>query len=365
MDFKQLAEKDGSEQAVGRGSGLEPPPNERPKPYPRTPYLNMTYAPTERRLDTAIFRALFASSARQARQFVVHGYVKVNGKKVADASTSSEYREADGNVFKMIYPGYQLNPGDMFQVEPERVLFATGAPKDEAERRTGRKLRRASSSPRPEEMTSEPESPPPQISPSPSPESTDPDKTPKETLKSLLDQAKALLTNPMESLPAKRKQDLREFRRSVKRTLSRPNALATSSLDKQLEEITARITSTRPQPTTPTLSTPDAEIPKLSTPALQAEAATLTPEQLKTLRAALQESRNNPIDASKPYATPWRPRDWMSTFAFVPRYLEVHQKICSAVYLRHPVTRPGLAEVPTPYGLEVNSLAHHWYLRRR
>ena len=83
MDFKMLAEKDGSEQAKGRGSGLEPPPNRKPKPFPRTPYLNMTYAPIERRLDTAIFRALFASSTRQARQFVVHGYVNVNGKKVS------------------------------------------------------------------------------------------------------------------------------------------------------------------------------------------------------------------------------------------------------------------------------------------
>lgn len=82
MDFRQLAEKDGSEQAAGRGSGLESPPEQKPKPYPKTPYLNMTYAPTERRLDTAVFRALFASSARQARQFVVHGYVKVNGKQV-------------------------------------------------------------------------------------------------------------------------------------------------------------------------------------------------------------------------------------------------------------------------------------------
>lgn len=84
MDFKYLAERDGSEQAAGRGSGLEPPPDQKPKPYPRTPYLNMTYAPAERRLDTAIFRALFASSTRQARQFVVHGYVKVNAKQVVD-----------------------------------------------------------------------------------------------------------------------------------------------------------------------------------------------------------------------------------------------------------------------------------------
>lgn len=47
-----------------------------------TPYMQMAYYPLERRLDTAIFRAMFASSVRQARQFVVHGLVKVNGKKV-------------------------------------------------------------------------------------------------------------------------------------------------------------------------------------------------------------------------------------------------------------------------------------------
>jgi ribosomal protein S4 len=33
-------------------------------------------------LDTAIFRAMFASSVRTARQFCIHGHVNVNGKKV-------------------------------------------------------------------------------------------------------------------------------------------------------------------------------------------------------------------------------------------------------------------------------------------
>lgn len=82
MSYEYLARHDGSEQALGRGSGVEPKPGQKPLRIPKTPYMNMVYAPAERRLDTAIFRALFASSTRQARQFVVHGYVKVNGKKV-------------------------------------------------------------------------------------------------------------------------------------------------------------------------------------------------------------------------------------------------------------------------------------------
>jgi ribosomal protein S4 len=83
MDYRYLAAHDGSEQAEGRGSGKDIDPNAYiKKAMPLVPYMQMAYAPSERRLDTAIFRALFASSTRQARQFVTHGGVKVNGKKV-------------------------------------------------------------------------------------------------------------------------------------------------------------------------------------------------------------------------------------------------------------------------------------------
>lgn len=80
MNALYLARNDGANESAGRGSGRDT--KEDDDPTPLTPYMQMTYAPLERRLDTAIFRALFASSARQARQFVVHGAVKVNGKKV-------------------------------------------------------------------------------------------------------------------------------------------------------------------------------------------------------------------------------------------------------------------------------------------
>lgn len=88
MNYRYLAFYDGSEQAAGRGSGLQTSENPlddkglRMRRNKVIPYMGMTYAPAERRLDTAVFRALFASSARQARQFVLHGGVKVNGKKV-------------------------------------------------------------------------------------------------------------------------------------------------------------------------------------------------------------------------------------------------------------------------------------------
>ena len=93
MNPRYLAAWDGSEQAAGRGSGVTLPAVKMkllmgyaPKP---TPYMALTYAPSERRLDTSLFRALFASSARQARQFVIHGSVKVNGKKVGNMNMKS------------------------------------------------------------------------------------------------------------------------------------------------------------------------------------------------------------------------------------------------------------------------------------
>lgn len=81
MDPAYLASNDGSNESAGRGSGLEQRGGN--KPVEHTPHMLMTFAPLERRLDVAVFRSLFASSARQARQFVVHGAVKVNGKVVS------------------------------------------------------------------------------------------------------------------------------------------------------------------------------------------------------------------------------------------------------------------------------------------
>lgn len=90
----------------------------------------------------------------------------------------------------------------------------------------------------------------------------------------------------------------------------------------------------------------------------------LTKEEMQTLKFLLRREKENPIDDSKPYVTPWRPKAYMSAFAFIPRYLEVNPNICAAVYLRHPVARKGMAEVPTPFNYLTNQLAHNWYLER-
>lgn len=248
-------------------------------------------------------------------------------------------------------------------------MYATGATKDARERRAGRKARResqSSASKSQEPLTSD--TTPASVSEDSPPTSTashnaSPETT-TETLQSLLSQAKTLLTTPAtaSNLSGKRKQDLRAFQRLLRRTLSRnrgqnlfpqQNTTLTDSLDAQLLELTQKLNLN---------PAPPAEA-KINPRDLGPE--TLTPENSSLLRKALAEARDNPIDVTKPYATPWRPRLYMSAFAFIPRYLEVHHRICSAVYLRHPVARPGLAEVPTPFPNEVNALSFNWYLRRR
>ncbi|KAI0514872.1 hypothetical protein F5B22DRAFT_223803 [Xylaria bambusicola] len=356
MDTKYMAMNDGSELAAGRGSGKDRIPRweaESIKPRARTPYMQMTFAPMERRLDIAVFRAMFASSARQARQFCVHGAVKVNGKVVP-------------------YPAYRLNPGDMFQVDPERVLYATGLSKQPP-----KSSKRPSSLAQEEEgieeateevaeAAAEEESQTQAVKAEQDPDTTDtPEAAPvdmKPTRKQIQDltaQAKAILSE--EPLGVAQKKALRKFIQSSKPLLSRAgraNASPTEITD-ELSTLVAEL---------------DLGVGKDDKPSPE-KAASLDPinslsdSELKQLEQRMEEhmraEKENPYDPSKPYATPWRPRNYMAPFAFIPQYLEVNQNICSAVYLRHPVARKGSAEVPTPYPFEVSQLAFNWYLRRR
>ncbi|KAI4677549.1 hypothetical protein J4E81_010931 [Alternaria sp. BMP 2799] len=343
MDHRYLAQHDGSEQAAGRGQGADS--MDKARTGPMTPYMQMAYYPLERRLDTAIFRSLFASSVRQARQFVVHGLVKVNGKK-------------------MVYPGYALNPGDMFQVDPSSVMFATGAPKERSS--TARRIAKEKAAARAAEREQNGGQTPKQ----PKQEdfvitlSTREEPTPtelKKQLQDLMEQVDGVLA---EDVKAKDKQKFRSFRQSVKKAISlwrTANPETISTLDTQFDFLKTQIAE-RAAATTPS-SPKDAS----------AAEPLISEEDQARLRSAFEKLRLetehtsawNRRDARAPYATPWRPRDYMSAFAFIPRYLEVNQNICAAVYLRHPVARQGLAEVPTPFHIETGQLAFNWYLRNR
>lgn len=261
---------------------------------------------------------------------------------------------------QMRHPGYLLNPGDLFQVHPDRVLFATGQPKGEDAYDAGAVDAEADE----ETSTVEEEEPPGDPKEE---EVSDAGQDPRKILKQLAAQAKAILATP-ESLSAKRKQDLRAFQKSVKTALSRPRSqeLETDAFESQFSELKELIDS--PKGSKPTQSEPSSDSAKASrdsSKTSQTSPPSSEDPDLHSIRSALNILFDNPVSEKKPYATPWQPRDYMSAFAFIPRYLEVNQNICAAVYLRHPVARPGLAEVPTPFGDYVNGSAFAWYLRRR
>lgn len=289
------------------------------------------------------------------------------------------------DFLQMTYPGYLLNPGDMFSVEPERVMFATGQQKPEKQTGKAKKApTEGEEAPETQEEASEEadakETEVEAVEAASETKELNAATTPEEAkaiLRRVLGRAKRITDAAKGDLSGRRLKDLRRLSKNVRQAMSKfggkdgkamPAAETVEELTSFLAEITSKI---------PAESLPASEAPKSSSEGEGAATSTnpqaQDPEKDKyriakdaqLLAQALQRARENPVDDSKPYRTPWRPRDYMSAFAFIPRYLEVNQNICSAVYLRHPVARPGLAEVPTPLSAESMGLAFNWYLRRR
>ncbi|RKF60003.1 putative 30s ribosomal subunit s4 [Erysiphe neolycopersici] len=431
MDHKYLAEFDGSELAEGRGSGKDINPNAQ-KDSPsmikkKIPYMNMTFAPLERRLDMAIFRSLFASSHKQARQMVVHGHVKVNGQK-------------------MPHPGYLLNPGDMYQVEPDVVQHATGDRLNKREKvlrklhiRRSKITRKRSMEYFDKYMKSDVLS-----APKVGTFNDEPKKrkywlrkfqnlwtyiktsyhtyepTRKIKFRLLRKSIEKLVVNwyelPWKKLDNAMRKVALEFRGArthfpketperqewLKRRLAidrkyhaemcrrmRERRVSKPKNQKIEKEIIAPLASSNSE--IDSSNTHNSPLPPLTAKLPKIDARLNTRpginiymgqiEKLPTIKkppyegyeykpsAKLRKHDKNagipPGGGSKTYPLPWRPKPYMSAFAFIPRYLEVRQNICAGVYLRHPVARPGLSEVPSPFPTEIMQLAYNWYLRRR
>lgn len=324
----------------------------------------------------------------------------------------------------MPYPGYLLNPGDMFQVDIEGVLRATGREKTAEEGRLHRaqknvllkeaaikaKEKRARDHAmgvnRPNYMSkkgkilsqpTEPKAVDSVVEP-PAPKK----KPERKDIQSLILIAKDLLSHKT-TVDNERYEEIHSFSKMLKRVIDgRPStagesltmdALATMLRSLKLDPVD---TSTLAQEVKDVKAMPS-DLPEVSRETARAAHGETTDEpaansseeradstgqeaaeaqkldiptglsrgEQMALARLILESESNPVDYTKPYSTPWRPRPYLAPFAFIPRYLEVNQNVCAAVYLRHPVSRPGLAEIPSPFPYEVNQLAFNWYLRRR
>ncbi|CAA18654.1 37S ribosomal protein S4-like, mitochondrial [Schizosaccharomyces pombe] len=185
------------------------------------PFMNQTYAFLESRLDMSIHRALFASSALQARQLVLHGKVHVNGKPERRA-----YR--------------QLLPGDLVTVDQKSVMNCVSAS-----------------------------------------------------------------SNNTPSI-----QD-----------------------GKQTEQVSSK----------------DGENEKKKD----------NDDDL------FEQTSNGKLPSINETISNFVPKPFMSLMAFIPAYLEVCFRTCSFVYVRDPVARPGLTEVPSPFPEDLHALAYTYYIRSR
>lgn len=333
----------------------------------------------------------------------------------------------------MTHPSYLLNPGDMFQVNPEFVLLATGKKKPPPPPKAPRKTRKAAASTEEaaaeedgegEEAAAEDEgeageAKADQVAPrnklpnvdlfeamlakeeakqsGTNPAEVQPD-TPgniPRVLRFLSKRAKDILEQQKGDLKVKKKRKFRNFIKMSRAALAKAGRVGgeaeVASDQTIIEEVNAMLrdlaiadpTVAREAQESGTFTAEEvakatAEAPQegqeqkeqqqqdKKKPAAKGGAGyAMSGEEVSRMSKLVKEWEDNPEDPSKPYLTPWEPRRFMGAFAFIPRYLEVNQNICAAVYLRHPVARQKYAEVPTPFPPHVMQLAFNWYLRRR
>ncbi|GMG41373.1 unnamed protein product [Ambrosiozyma monospora] len=381
-----------------------------------TPMVLQTFAGLEKRLDFALFRAMFASSVRQARRLILSKHVTVNGVPI-------------------VHPGYTLKPGDMFSVTPEKVLEALGAKKpslkeaykvDKTQVIEWQKfVRSAKENPR---------------------DAWEKQKSKHSKFQTLyrnrytpelnLDRetgsvnAKKLNLEKMKSAQkaVSRKSVLKDIVNTVKKagdaevttkTFEKqfgdklaPKALQVYELfakdDKVFklngEEFEAEISKI-----VPTFKDGEAEGEVYSETKYKKMRQILSEINTQYLEKIRQDFAEKPIsedeiindwakklhkhkklpefsevqekgqyhvnlpwqrgmyglkDPSKSYFTPWRLKPFVAPLAVLPKYMEISFKTCHAVFLRDPVARPGESEVITPFDESVFERAFMYYQKR-
>lgn len=414
-----------------------------------TPYILQTYATLEKRLEFALFRAMFASSIRQARQFILHGNVFVNG-------------------IKMRHPGYPLKPGDIFHVKQDKVLEALGAKKPSLEeslkidkiqieewnqyvkdakenpkkawdeKMAKFKNKNASYEDKKEfnEFIQQYRS---------NLEKEEHRELESSTNKNLLNQILKLHYNKLKDTQSELNNSEKEqniapltlkdiqqlvnkdttdklahnlmksYQDLIKSGLIRWDKISPLIKDKEngdyeniLREYSEKLCSL-PKGFRETLSDNEKSLIRSANKTL-AEVANKYSLQLSTYYRQLindVNSENIPYDPkwvdqlefhpevdfdklkenerkemkaiqlpwqkghtygrkdiSKPYFTPWKPRQFLAPFAILPNHLEISFKTCSAIYLRDPIARPGQSEVISPFALNVHERAYMFYVRK-
>lgn len=390
-----------------------------------TPFLLQTFAVLEKRLDFAVFRALLASSVRQARQFILHGNVFVNGVKIS-------------------YPGYTLKPGDIFHVKPEKVLQALGARKPSMEEALkvdktqiilwNKYVKMAKESPRATwearlaKFRSMPDSYPQkqeflefvdQYNKTIEAEEIKEIQscTPQNFLTRIIEvyakSSKELDDLTVEDFQSVVERDsklsqltfqcFQDFAKSgeisqkntkgkqleelsglahellfpsdnTKKKLSDGAKISIRSGKKHLSDLVKEYSKVireayeakKGDQSTIDIPYRESWVQKMGYhPAIDPKALVENEsEAQKAINLPWQKHVYGRKNSKRPYFTPWKPRPFLAPFAILPHHLEVSFKTCHAVYLKDPVARPGHSEVISPFDLPVHERAYMYYIRR-
>jgi ribosomal protein S4 len=289
----------------------------------------------------------------------------------------------------MLHPGYLLNPGDMFQVDPKRVMTATGKPdrsKPKALKVARPRLYKPDAAKAAKKEAAEGAE-----------EDLDEEAIRKQNLEFFEELKKVAYSASNRyrgrHLQAKDKQYLRKMVKEMKSVLAKavkPPTTATATdgktekgdkkgnwfaskieamldylsltpAERQNKSMEQHVNDQTAKPASEEASSDESKSKSNKLVIRSKLWKQLSSQQRKNILNAFQGTGGRKARGN---SLPYRPRDWMSPFAFIPRYLEVNHRICAAVYLRHPVARPGLSEVPTPFSPKIAQLAFNWYLRR-
>lgn len=387
-----------------------------------TPFLLQTFAALERRLDFAVFRAMFASSVRQARQFILQGNVFVNGIKIA-------------------HPNYTLKPGDVFRVKPAKVLEALGAKKPSIQEALkidktqitlwNKYVKEAKTTPRAvwneklskyramddanpkkqnfleqvKEYNKDLEQKELKALNSCTPTNvlsqilTVYSKSEKDPESLIIDDFASVVDGDMKlaSLALECFQEVNKSKEFTKENLQKSNIddlshrllfpteemknkmsdgskVSIRSAKKHLSELTKLYSSELRR----SFDQRKGDQSAIDLPYNEGWANKLKyhplidPKNLAEDERKAQGSVNLPwqqhlygrANPKKPYFTPWKPRPFLAPFAILPHHLEISFKTCHAVFLRDPVARPGHSEVISPFDLPVHERAYMYYVRR-
>lgn len=367
-----------------------------------TPITLQTFGTLEKRLEVALFRSMFASSVRQARQFILGGFVKVNG-------------------VVMKYPSFPLQSGDVFSVDPEKVLYAMGKDKPSLEKALSvdRKQIKAwnhyvyEAKKNPEKIWNLSQNKPESLDTLRQVEATQKHKKSVKTAEKLMKIQQDQVTR--ESILA----DILKLGNAAGANVSEDtfNKYGKIPSTKCLQIYQGLVDKKHPlikEPSADNISklfAKDAERSAEEKSATRLIIATLrelqkseweririqfenfegnvdikffessfaeklVPAKKLDKDAILEDESKAKVtlpwqkhlfgrkEPTRPYFTPWKPRAFLGVFAILPSHIEISFDTCHAVYLRDPIARPGHSEVISPFPDHVHERAYMYYVRK-